>query len=266
MKKIFVSADIEGTCGIAHWDETQIGKPGYESFAQQMTREVAAACEGAEAGGAADVLVKDAHDSARNIDPRQLPRVARIFRGWGRDPYCMMSGIDDSFSGAMFTGYHSAANTDGNPLSHTMNTDLLHVTINGETASELYINCLIAAMHRVPVLLVTGDTMLCDWVKTKNPNISTVPVCQGVGNGSVSIHPDVAVERIYDAARQAVADDPAKYAFPLPERFDLAVTYRQHYLARRNGFYPGARQLDARTIAYVTDDYMDALRFMLFCL
>ena len=22
MKKVFLSADIEGTCGIAHWDET----------------------------------------------------------------------------------------------------------------------------------------------------------------------------------------------------------------------------------------------------
>jgi D-aminopeptidase len=30
--KLFVSSDIEGTCGIAHWDETEIGKPGYDRF------------------------------------------------------------------------------------------------------------------------------------------------------------------------------------------------------------------------------------------
>ena len=24
--RIFISADIEGTCGICHWDETELGK------------------------------------------------------------------------------------------------------------------------------------------------------------------------------------------------------------------------------------------------
>lgn len=28
MKKVFLSADIEGTCGIAHWDETLAGQAG----------------------------------------------------------------------------------------------------------------------------------------------------------------------------------------------------------------------------------------------
>ena len=51
MHRIFISADIEGTCGIAHWDETELGKAEYEPFRRQMTREVAAACAGATAGG-----------------------------------------------------------------------------------------------------------------------------------------------------------------------------------------------------------------------
>ena len=45
--RIFISADIEGTCGIAHWDETEKGHIGYDQFARQMSLEVAAACEGA---------------------------------------------------------------------------------------------------------------------------------------------------------------------------------------------------------------------------
>ena len=27
ISRVFISADIEGTCGIAHWDETELGKP-----------------------------------------------------------------------------------------------------------------------------------------------------------------------------------------------------------------------------------------------
>ena len=41
MKRIFLSADIEGTCGIAHWDESLPEKQDYARFQRQMTREVA---------------------------------------------------------------------------------------------------------------------------------------------------------------------------------------------------------------------------------
>lgn len=43
--KLYLSADIEGTCGIAAWDETEKSKPEYAPFANQMSREVSAACE-----------------------------------------------------------------------------------------------------------------------------------------------------------------------------------------------------------------------------
>jgi len=45
--KIYISADIEGVTGVTHWDETIKGKEEYEKYAQQMTLEVKAACEGA---------------------------------------------------------------------------------------------------------------------------------------------------------------------------------------------------------------------------
>lgn len=43
--KLFISADIEGTAGIVSWKETAPGDQ-YGYFAGQMTKEVAAACEG----------------------------------------------------------------------------------------------------------------------------------------------------------------------------------------------------------------------------
>ena len=76
--QIYISADIEGTCGIADWSETERKTmDDYRPFQQQMTREVAAACAGAVAAGAEDILLKDAHDTARNIDPTALPRGAK---------------------------------------------------------------------------------------------------------------------------------------------------------------------------------------------
>ena len=154
MKKLFISADIEGTAGIVNWNETERSVPhDYDYFANQMTREVAAACEGAHDAGVEEIVVKDAHDSARNLNPAKLPEYTRVYRGWARHPYSMMFGLDETFDGVVFTGYHSAAQMPGNPLSHTMNTQNNFVKVNGMLAPELMLNSLIASSLGVPVYL-----------------------------------------------------------------------------------------------------------------
>lgn len=266
IKKIFMSSDIEGTCGIAHWDETEKSKGDYAAFSTQMSREVAAACTGALNGGAEDIFVRDSHDSARNIQPGMLPESVQIFRGWGRDPYSMMSGVDESFDGVIFTGYHSAASWDGNPLSHTMNTQNNYVKVNGEYCSELMMNSLTAAMFGVPVLMVTGDKMLCEWFSTQVPAAVTVPVSYGIGNGSVSIHPDKAVKLICEGAEKAAKLNKADCMFPMPAYFEVEVNYKLHHKARSASWYPGARLSNSTTVIFESHDWMDVLTFFHFCL
>ena len=266
MKKLFLSADIEGTCGIAHWDETDKKHADYPHFARQMTREVAAACEGAISAGFDEILVRDSHDSARNIDPEGLPEEAYIFRSWSQHPYSMMSGVDETYDGVIFTGYHSAASWEGNPLSHTMNTRNNFVKINGEVASELMMNSLTASMHGVPILMVTGDQMLCEWFNTKCPGTLTVPVSMGQGNGSISMHPNKAVSLIRENAARIGQLDLNECRFPMPEFFEIEVNYRQHYAARKASFYPGCEQVDSKTVRYQCVNWMDALCFFAFCL
>ena len=270
LNRIFISADIEGTCGICHWDETLKGKSvEYESFRRQMTAEVAAACEGATAGGCDDLLIKDAHDSARNLLPELLPQNAQIFRGWGSDVYSMMSGLDASFAGAMFTGYHSSSNTDASPLAHTMNTQNCSVRINGIQASEMVINAFTCALNDVPLLMVAGDLGVCEQARRLNPNVFTVPVQRGCGNGTISIHPQEAVRHIRETAQQAVREGvahPERYRIELPNKFDIEVEFVKHTSARRASFYPGVRQTGPRSVLFSSDAYYDVLRFFMFCL
>jgi D-amino peptidase len=63
-----------------------------------MTAEVAAACEGARNVGAAEILVKDAHDAANNLILSRLPQEARLIRGWAGEPFCMVQGLDETFT------------------------------------------------------------------------------------------------------------------------------------------------------------------------
>lgn len=266
MSKIFLSVDIEGVCGAAHWDETDRTHPDHAALARQMSREAAAACEGALSAGAEEVLVRDGHGSARNIDPSVLPVEARLFRGWARDPMAMMSGLDSSFGGVLFVGYHGAAGWSGNPLSHTVSRSVASIRLNGEDCPELMINSLTAAMVGVPVLMVSGDAQLCDWFHGRVPDAVTTPVSEGVGNGSIAMHPERAAEMIRQGARRAMALDAKRCFFPVPERFEASIQYAQHSAARGASWYPGARQTDSRTVAFASDRWRDVLTFFHFCL
>ncbi|NLM43404.1 MAG: amino acid amidase, partial [Clostridiales bacterium] len=58
--KVFISADMEGITPTIGWDECDIEKKFYSIYAEQMTREVVAACEGAINAGAEEIVIKDA--------------------------------------------------------------------------------------------------------------------------------------------------------------------------------------------------------------
>jgi D-amino peptidase len=58
-----------------------------------MTKEVTATCEGAIEAGAKEIMVKDAHASARNIIATELPEALKLIRGWSEHPYMMERNI-----------------------------------------------------------------------------------------------------------------------------------------------------------------------------
>ena len=264
--RVFISADIEGTCGITSWAETERSTPmDYTPFQKQMTKEVAAACEGAIAAGADSVFVKDAHDSARNLDPAALPEAIQIMRGWTGDPLSMMSGVDRGFDAAMFTGYHSWAAGSGNPLSHTMNGQNEFVTLNGVRMSEFMMNAYTAGYYGVPVTFLSGDKALCDFARELIPGVTTVPVNEGVGGAVVSIHPAAAVKQIREAAEKAVKNA-KNCAVPMPDHFDMVVRFREHQKAYSRSFYPGARLEDEKNVCFSSDDWFEVLRFTHFVL
>lgn len=262
--KVFISADIEGVTGCTVWDETDKGKDLYESYAKQMTLEVKAACEGANESGATEIMVKDAHDSGRNIDHNLLPKNTKLVRGWAGGLYSMVQELDESYDALIFIGYHSAAGRDTNPLSHTMTTGLDYLKINGMLASEFLIHSYIAAFLKVSVVFLSGDKGLCEDTKSLNYNIETVAVKEGKGNSTISMHPDLALERIKDGVRDALNKDKTKCLIELPKEFIVEIRYKNHKDAFKGSTYPGVEKIDEYTIRFCSKDYMDVLRMMNF--
>lgn len=264
--KLFISADIEGTTGICSWRETNSGNKDYDAMAVQMTREVGAVCEGANESGVSQILVKDAHDTAMNIHAELLPDNVQLIRGWTRDPFGMMAGLDAGFDAVAMTGCHAAAGTNGNPLAHTWDTAIELITMNGSILSEFQMNAYIAAYFRVPVIFVSGDQMICDTARELIPHIVTAAVSEGIGNASKSIHPQIALSLLKTGIKQAFDGDWRTCIPELPRHFHVEICYREHFRAYKSSFYPGAQQSGMKGVAFDADDYMEILRFFLFVL
>jgi D-amino peptidase len=216
--------------------------------------------------GASDILVKDAHDSGRNIRGEKLPEIARLIHGWSGHPFSMIQELDSSFAAAVFIGYHARAGAEGNPLAHTMSTNVGLLTINGEPASEFVLHSYAAATQGVPVVFVSGDERLCRDARAFNPGVRALAVTEGIGNSTVSLAPRRARRLIRDGVAEALRGNLASARIALPDRFSVALTFNVPTRAYRASWYPGARSAGDNTIRLETDNFLDVMRMLKFVL
>ena len=226
-----------------------------------MTAEAVAACEGATAAGATDILIKDSHSSGRNLILADLPENVRIARSWSGHPFAMLQELDDSFDAVVLTGYHAKGGVDGNPLGHTMSSRAIHrVSINGAVASEFTFAAIIAATQKVPICFVSGDAGICADVHEANGNIVTVTTSEGRGASTISIAPARSVRLIREGVEAALRADHARCMIPLPPHFDMEIVCARPEGAYHGSWYPGMRHAGPRTLTYSTDDAFEMLR------
>jgi len=264
--KIYISADIEGTAGITHWDEAEKGKLGYDLHADLMTAEVVAACEGALNAGAHEIVVKDAHWTGRNIIAERLPHRVRLIRGWSGHPFSMIQDIDDSFDALLLTGYHSGAGTGGQPLAHTMTGFAHQIMLNGAVASEFTLSRLAAASVGVPTVFLSGDQALCEVAKAIDPGIYSVATMEGIGGSTNSLHPDAARDAIRSVVETALSNREDWRVAGLPEDFHMEIYCVKHEEAYRASFYPGVEMTAPHLLEYRTTDFFEIMRMLSFVL
>ncbi|MDP6520026.1 MAG: M55 family metallopeptidase [Planctomycetota bacterium] len=263
--KIYISADIEGIAGIAHWDEATPDKPEYGVFRERMTEHVAAACEGAIAGGATEIVVKDAHEGGRNILAERLPRCAQLIRGWSEHPLLMVQELDPSFDAVAFVGYHSMAGSGGNPLAHTLSSStVFRMRINGQPISEFHLYAYAAGTLGVPTALVSGDRELCTEVRAISPLTRTVESMVGVGDSTIARHPDTVREEVRAGMQAALGDDLTPALIVPAGPYGLEIEFEKAAAAYRCSHYPGARLVEAHTVGIEVEDYFDVLRALTF--
>lgn len=264
--KLFISADIEGCAGTTMAYETHKNEPAYQKFAKQMTEEVVAVCEAALAAGADEIVVKDGHGDATNIDVMAMPEGVTLIRGKSGHPVNMMFGLDETFDAVLYIGYHAPAGDPGSPMSHTSTGNSNFILLNGKRMSEFMLNSYTAAMYGVPVVFLSGDARICELAKEMVPAITATATKRGVGASAFNVSPAAVIRdlkakvtELLSGDAKAVAERFRQCKVTLPESFVYEVNLKDLKKAYQMSFYPGMKAVDERTIRLESRSWMEVV-------
>jgi len=259
--KVLISVDMEGITGIASADEcNRRTSDDYQYFRRIMTLEANAAIEGALAAGATEIVVRDAHDTGRNILPDLLHKSALLLRDWSFGPKEMMEGIDETFGAAILIGYHASAGRPNAVLEHTWTGRISKVELNGVTLPEAGLNALIAGHHNVPVVFISGDQAVCDQARGLFGEIESVAVKKGLGAAILSLHPEVAGQMIKGRVEKAVRDRSRYKPYKLAAPYKLVLTLKDEKMVDNGQHYPGAKRTGDWELTFESNDLMEVLK------
>lgn len=248
MFKVFIAADIEGTCGYVDWAENQ---PEDALRREEMTAEVNAAIAGALAGGATDIVVSDMHMLKQNIYHGRLPDQASLISGTKRR--WMWMDTVQACDLVFLIGLHARCGSPCAVLPHTMNTLITGLQLNGVDAGEALISAVCAGHFGVPVGMASGDRAFIDEIRSCLPGLETVVVKEAVGScAALNFHPEICKSKITEAAenaaRRGIKGEFKPYCLQEPVVLRLEVTWPGY--AEALSLIPGVRWNGGREIYY----------------
>lgn len=261
--KIYISADMEGVVGAVTGD--QLGPSGFEyaQFRELMTAEVNAAIDAARQAGATEILVSDSHGNGQNLLLEKLPQDIRLVRSWPR-PLMMMQGIDETFDGAIFIGYHtSTTNTEG-VRAHTLSSaNLTAVRLNGKPMSEAGLNAAIAGHFGVPVLMISGDDAIVAEAQGLLGDIEGAAVKEAISfHSATTLMPEAALRLIGEKVAAAMERIDEFEPYELAGPIELEVSFKNYRPPQLLSYLPIVEQVDSHTIRYVADDMVAISKFL----
>jgi D-amino peptidase len=264
--KIYISADMEGITGVVTGE--QLGPTGFEyaRFREFMTQEVNAAIEGAMAAGATEIVISDSHGNGQNLLIEKLaPSNVLVVRSWPR-PLGMMQGIDESFAGVIFIGYHTGTTNLDGVRAHTLSSArLTDVRLKGVSVSEAGLNAAIAGHFNVPVIMVSGDDAVVKETTALLGNIEGAVVKWASGfHSAMTMTPQMSTVLIREKAQRAVKRIGEFKPYKLAAPIELDVRFKNYRPAEVLSYLSIIQRPDSHSIRFVGKDIIEVSKFLTF--
>jgi D-amino peptidase len=265
--KIYISADMEGVAGVV--TSAQLGPEGfeYERFREFMSAEVNTCITALKEMGVGEILISDSHGNGQNLLIEKFPADVQLVRAWPR-PLAMMQGIDDTFDGVIFLGYHTSTTNRLGVRAHTMSSaNLTAVRLNGIEMPEAGINAAIAGQFDVPVIMISGDDAIIEETRSLLGDVEGAIVKWNYGFHSAKVlTPEAANQVIREKVKAAIRriDEFEPYNLESPLRLEVSLkNYRPVELL---GYLPIVERIDSHTVRFIGKDMEEISRFLQFLL
>ena len=261
--KIYISADMEGVVGAVTGEQLGPGGFEYERFRQFMTNEVNAAIDAARVAGATEFVISDSHGNGQNLLIEQLPDDVSVIRSWPRE-LSMMAGIDDTFDGVIFLGYHASTNNTRGVRAHTMSSaNISSVRLNGMTMTEGSMNAAMAGHFGVPVIMVSGGDVAVAENQVIIGDIEGAVVKWASGFHSArTLTPEAGYEVIRTRTKSAIdrIEDFEPYVLETPIELELSL---KHYRpVELLSYLSNVEKVNSHTIRFVGKDIIEISNFL----
>lgn len=192
--KVLLIYDMEGISAVNQPSMVLKGFQGYDTGRSALASDVQAVVRGLKRGGAGTIWIVDGHGSGNTVEPDLSPASIDVsshfaYRPHPFDPY--FAAIDPSADVVVCVGMHAAANTRGF-LAHTL-TPGVTVRVNGKEATETHLVSISAARFGIPVILVSGDQVLEQQLRSDFPELVYIRVKEAKSLASAKPAEDAAL-------------------------------------------------------------------------
>ncbi|GGB62359.1 aminopeptidase [Virgibacillus dakarensis] len=261
--KLYMSVDMEGITGLPDYTYVDSAKHNYERARKIMTEETNYVVDAAFKFGCDTVLVNDSHSKMNNILIDQLHPEALLITGDVK-PFSMVQGLDNTYGGAIFLGYHARAGQFG-VMAHAMIHAVRSFYINDIPIGELGFNAYVAGYYGVPVLMVAGDDQAAKEAEELIPNVTTAVVKETISRSAVkSLTPKKSGELLTEKTEVALKN--RHHVKPLipPENPVLRIEFNNYGQAEWANLMPGTEPVpNSSIVTYQAKDILEAYQAML---
>ena len=262
--KLFISVDLEGIGGVGSPLMTSSGGKDYGTSRRYLTEEVNSVVAAIfERVPSADILVNDSHGDHQNVLHGELdPRVSYI-QG-SIKPLGMVQGLDSSFDGAIFIGYHAKAGDPDGFLAHTGSGSVKGLWLNDVEVGEGGMNAAFAGSFGVPVILVSGDSAAAAELGQLLGSETVTTKTAETPSSARLLHPDVVRVMLRETTKIALdrlrsdGFSPLAIGSPVEIRMRFASTTHVDVLQS----IPGMSKVDGYTVRYTARSMDEAYRLI----
>jgi len=265
MLNVYISADLEGTNGVVYPHQTvESGGEAYFKSTEQQHKELNCIVESLLELNTDKITINDAHGSMENLNLAELNPNVYLITGKPK-PVSMMAGLDESYSCVILAGYHARAGSKEGVLAHTISSIFKRVKLNGNFVGETELNAIYAGIKNVPVVMLTGDNIVCDEASNAVKNITTVCTKTAISYSSAICKPN---EQLFEELKTAVIsavknkENWTLYRTNSPYKLEVDFADRKH--ADIAEFAPGIKRISASEIAFSSGNYEEIYKLLQF--